>query len=99
MTAYNGIQDAKQKIGNLAVYETEDIGNEMFRTPRLEMALGKATDLGARMVEKGATEEELIRLLHYRFTILANADKRHMDYKMAYKENNIKELEQKYINL
>ena len=96
MEASKDIKDVDQKIGNLAVYATDDIDNPMFSKPRRQVTLGKAMRLGHAMVNEAASEEEMIRFLRYYFTILAKPAL-HYDYKQAAKENNIQELRKKYI--
>ena len=96
MEAYKDIKDADQKIGNLAVYATDDIDNPMFSTPRRQTELGKAAHLGHQMINAAAREDEMIRFLRYYLTVLAKPEL-HYDYKQAAKENNIQELRKKYI--
>ena len=93
--AYSRIEDADQKVGNLAVYTTDDVNNRMFSMPNRQVALGRAIHLGRAMIENDAPEEELIRFFRYYKTIMSKVSL-HLDYKKAEKENDIKTLRAKY---
>jgi len=96
MTAYNDIENVKEKLGDIKrMYATTDIDNPMHRTYRRQIALGKAVNLGYAMVNGGASEEELIRFFRYWFAIISRSGLK-LDYKKAEMENNISELRVKY---
>jgi hypothetical protein len=95
MKAYRSIPDVDQKIGNLAVYTDDNVdGPNISKTSR-DIACGKAVKLGHKMINKSAREDEMVRFFRYYFTILAKPELNY-NFKLAYKENNIQDLEKKY---
>ncbi len=76
-------------------YKTSDVNSSMFRPYRIYTEAGKASNMIVRMINKGATEDELIRAITH-FLVVCDSKKYVLDYKRSYKDYNIKELETKY---
>lgn len=81
-------------------YEIYDESSPLYKVDsahgfRKQDLMGKVSNLITDMTIMGASDEELCRAVKHSMVII-DAEKHHLDWRQSYKDNNIKELYQKY---
>jgi predicted transcriptional regulator len=92
--AFSGAYEALKDFDPKEQYKGYEGMPEMKeKTKQNEM--GKVSNLITDMTLKGATDEEIVRAVKHSMVVI-DAKKHHLDYKQSEKDNNIRELKQKY---